>query len=211
MSSCATSTSNNIAPISEENQTIDVDLTDFTYGTTKRVQIFEDLDDTNESDNLELEKTLATSSTEMETKVEQDFFELGKKAPTFSIKYIFPIENVTRLSSIFGKRHGKMHLGIDIPGKTGTPIVSVNDGIVVFSGVKSGYGNIVILKHLNNIFSIYAHAKKTIVQKGDLIKKAQTIAYVGSTGRSTGPHLHFEIREGQKAIDPLIFYKKNGL
>jgi murein DD-endopeptidase MepM/ murein hydrolase activator NlpD len=185
-----------------------IDLSAIETGDIKRVQIYDVYDETTEAENLEIESTIDSSYKEIATSAEKDFFSLGKNAPKLTSKFIYPIENMHRLTSYFGMRHGKMHLGIDIPAKPGSPIHAVNDGMVVFSGIKTGYGNIVILKHLNEIFSVYAHAKKLLVKKGDLIKKEQIIATVGSTGRATGPHLHFEIREGKKAIDPLLFFKK---
>jgi murein DD-endopeptidase MepM/ murein hydrolase activator NlpD len=191
-----------------EEQEFDIDLTQISVGDVKHVQSFDVYDETTEAENKEIEATIDNSFKEIATTQEKEFFELGKKAPKINLKYMFPIENTTRLSSKFGMRHGKMHLGVDIPGKPGTAILAANDGVVVFSGIKSGYGNIIILKHLNDIFSIYAHAKKLVAKKGDLIKKGQLIATVGTTGHTTGPHLHFEIRDGKKAIDPLKFFQK---
>lgn len=189
-------------------QEFDIDLSSISTGDVKRVQIYDIYDETTEAENLEIELTIDNSYKEIATDAEKNFFELGKKAPKINLQYIYPMKDMHRLTSRFGMRHGKMHLGIDIPGKPGTSILAINDGVVVFSGVKTGYGNIVILKHLDEIFSIYAHAKTILAKKGDLIKKEQIIATVGSTGRATGPHLHFEIREGKKAVDPLLFYKK---
>lgn len=105
-----------------------------------------------------------------------------------------------RRHPITGRR--SMHKGIDIAGKLGASIVSTADGIVVFSGRKSGYGNIVEVRHANGLETRYAHNQRNLVQEGDLVRKGQVIAKLGSTGRSTGPHVHFEVRRNGKAVDP---------
>ena len=118
-------------------------------------------------------------------------------------KFIWPVDGTLR--SQFGIRDGRRHDGIDISAPSGTPIYAANDGKVVFSSRMSGYGNTVILRHDDKFFSIYAHNSKNLAKKGKNVKKGDLIAHVGSTGRSTGPHLHFEIRHGQKARNPLFF------
>jgi murein DD-endopeptidase MepM/ murein hydrolase activator NlpD len=104
-------------------------------------------------------------------------------------------------------RNKKMHKGIDIPADKNTKVLASNDGIVSFSGKKKGYGNVIILKHDNNIFSIYAHNSKNLIVNNKMVKKGDVIGLVGSTGKSTGNHLHFEIRQGTKPIDPIAFLK----
>ena len=95
---------------------------------------------------------------------------------------------------------------IDIGVKRGTPVVAAADGKVVFSdwGPK-GYGLMVIVKHPNHLTTVYAHNSKNWVKKNDRVKKGQRIASVGSTGRSTGPHLHFEVRNDTHPRNPLKF------
>lgn len=88
------------------------------------------------------------------------------------------------------------HTGVDIAGPIGTPIYAADDGIVELAGWSGGYGNAVIINHGNGLWTRYGHASKLFVKKGDQVKKGQTIMATGSTGRSTGPHLHFEVMSG---------------
>jgi len=118
-------------------------------------------------------------------------------------RFIWPVDG--KVMSGFGIRNGRRHDGIDISAKSGTHIVAAATGQVAFSGRLSGYGNMVIIKHADNFFSIYAHNSKNLVKKGKKVKQGDLIAYVGQTGRATGPHLHFEIRNRQKARNPLFF------
>ncbi len=128
-------------------------------------------------------------------------------APKGSMKgFLWPVPTVARISSYYGKRWGRAHEGIDIPAVTGTRIVSTADGIVVYAGSEmGGYGKIIVVGHANGYFSVYAHAHRFFVRKGQRVLKGQTIAQVGSTGRSTGPHLHFEVRYGGSSYNPLHF------
>jgi murein DD-endopeptidase MepM/ murein hydrolase activator NlpD len=79
------------------------------------------------------------------------------------------------------------------------------DGLVIFSGRKSGYGNIVEIRHPNGLETRYAHNQRNLVSEGDLVRKGQTIARLGSTGRSTGPHVHFEVRKNGEAVNPMRY------
>jgi murein DD-endopeptidase MepM/ murein hydrolase activator NlpD len=118
-----------------------------------------------------------------------------------------PVEG--RISSHFGERrdpvHGRSrhHAGIDIAVERGTPIAAAGPGTVVFAGRRGGYGNLVEIKHQDGRLTRYAHAERILVSPGDVVRAGQTIATVGSTGRSTGPHLHFEVSDGGAAVDPL--------
>lgn len=106
-----------------------------------------------------------------------------------------------RIHPITGKR--KMHTGIDIGGNpTGTPVLASADGIVITSGWISGYGYTVIVDHGNNVSTLYAHNSKLVAKVGQVVERGQTIAKVGSTGNSTGPHIHFEVRVNGKTTDP---------
>lgn len=119
------------------------------------------------------------------------------------------------ITSDFGPRidpiHGapKEHSGIDIAANQGEEIYAVQDGRVVFAGTKGGYGKTVEIKHKDGSISRYAHAERLHVRVGDRIEAGECIADVGSTGRSTGAHLHFEIRKYGKAVDPLEYLKHN--
>lgn len=112
------------------------------------------------------------------------------------------------VSSGFGMRHGRRHDGIDIRSPRGTPIRAAQEGTVVYSRRMRGYGNLILLKHSDNFFTVYAHNSVNLVKNGTRVKRGQVIAKVGSTGRATGPHLHFEVREGSKARNPLFFLPK---
>ena len=98
-----------------------------------------------------------------------------------------------------------MHHGIDIAAQRGTSIYPLGRGEVVFSGRKSGYGNMIEILHGDAIVSRYAHIKKSLVKKGQIVIKRDIIALVGNTGRSTGPHLHLEIAINGETVDPEIF------
>ncbi len=115
-----------------------------------------------------------------------------------------PIRGI--LTSTFGEqRSGYNHKGIDLAADTGTKIQAALDGTVSFSGVAEGYGNVVIIDHSNNLQTVYAHCSKLKVSTGNQVLRGQVIAEVGSTGDSTGPHLHFEIRVDGMPINPLGF------
>jgi len=118
-------------------------------------------------------------------------------------KWIWPLHG--QLSSHFGIRERKHHDGIDILAKKGTPIRSVKDGVVVFSGRQRGYGNIILIRHSGEIYTAYAHNDRNLVRKGSQVSKGQIIASVGKSGRATTPHLHFEVRRKAKAVNPLAY------
>ncbi|MDD3464714.1 MAG: LysM peptidoglycan-binding domain-containing M23 family metallopeptidase [Candidatus Cloacimonetes bacterium] len=107
-----------------------------------------------------------------------------------------------RVTSEFGMRRGRPHKGIDIANKSGTPIYAVLDGVVVYSGTQRGYGNVVLIEHPNFVMTVYAHNEKNLVNVGDHVSQGQQIARMGSTGNSTGPHLHFEYRVKGTALNP---------
>jgi murein DD-endopeptidase MepM/ murein hydrolase activator NlpD len=117
------------------------------------------------------------------------------------------------LSSIYGKRSdpftGKQefHRGLDFAGKKGSEVVAVGDGVVVWSGKRSGYGNLVEINHGNGYVTRYGHNEKNLVKVGETVKKGQQIALMGSTGRSTGPHVHFEVLHDGKTVNPSRFIK----
>ncbi|MBQ3114589.1 MAG: peptidoglycan DD-metalloendopeptidase family protein [Clostridia bacterium] len=113
------------------------------------------------------------------------------------------------LSSRYGTRWNRQHQGIDISASAGTNIVAADDGVVEFSGWEGGYGNLVKLSHGNGYTTYYGHCSKLLVKKGQIVEKGQVIAKVGSTGRSTGPHLHFEVRLNNIPQNPLEFISSN--
>lgn len=126
-------------------------------------------------------------------------------------EFIWPVPASYEISSPYGSRWGKEHSGIDIRANSGSHIFAANDGVVVYSGDDySGYGNIIVVAHRYGFFSIYAHNKKNMVSEGDQVVRGQVIGQVGSTGRSTGPHLHFEIRKDSEPIDPVHLVRVPG-
>jgi murein DD-endopeptidase MepM/ murein hydrolase activator NlpD len=116
-----------------------------------------------------------------------------------------------KLTSKFGRRWGKMHKGIDIAGPTGTPIHAAADGIVVKAGWSSGgYGNLVEIRHADGTITRYGHNSRLSVAAGQTIRQGQQVAEMGSTGHSTGSHLHFEIRPGgTDAVNPIAHLPSN--
>jgi murein DD-endopeptidase MepM/ murein hydrolase activator NlpD len=119
------------------------------------------------------------------------------------LKFLWPVRG--RLSSSFGMRRGRPHEGVDIAAQKGTPIFAAESGRVIYSGRMSGYGKVVIVKHAGRYRSVYAHASRLLVRKGEFVERGQKVAEVGSTGRSTGPHLHFEIRRSETPQNPLAY------
>jgi murein DD-endopeptidase MepM/ murein hydrolase activator NlpD len=117
-----------------------------------------------------------------------------------------------RISSSYGMRvHPiahvyKMHTGTDYSMGYGTPIHAAADGIVIAARSMGGYGNVVIIDHGSSISTLYGHCSSLSVSDGQSVKSGQVVAYVGSTGYSTGPHLHFEVRKNGKPIDPMSFH-----
>ncbi len=100
------------------------------------------------------------------------------------------------------------HLGLDIAAPSGSLIVSALDGVVVYAGWLGSYGNCVMVQHGNGITTVYGHGQKVLTERGKEVKQGEPIMEVGSTGNSTGPHCHFEVRIDGKTTDPLQFVKK---
>ena len=125
-----------------------------------------------------------------------------------------PVE-FSRISSGFSMRFHpilqkwRAHLGTDFAATTGTPARTVGDGVVEFSGVQNGYGNVVFVKHRNGNETVYAHLSKLMVQRGQSVSQGQTIGLVGATGWATGPHLHFEFRVNGTQQDPMIIARQS--
>jgi len=115
------------------------------------------------------------------------------------------------LSSSFGYRNSpftgkkEFHKGIDISTRTGAPIVASADGVVSFTGWDGGYGRVVVIKHGQGFKTKYAHLKKSIVKTGQHVKRGETVGLVGSSGRSTGPHLHYEVHLNGVAVNPIRY------
>ena len=108
-----------------------------------------------------------------------------------------------RTHPIFGD--ARYHSGLDIAADYGDTVVAADDGVVAFAGWLGGYGNAVIIEHGNGISTLYGHNSQLIVSEGQSVRKGQPISYIGSTGYSTGPHLHFEVRINGQETDPLAY------
>ena len=128
------------------------------------------------------------------------------------ISILPPIKNMEkiRVSSFYGLRnhpilhYQKLHKGIDFAVSKGTKIYAVEDGTVIFSEKSGGYGNLIKIDHGEGYMSAYAHLNSFVVESGDVVSKGTLIAYSGNTGRSTGPHLHFEMRKYGNPINPVF-------
>lgn len=122
--------------------------------------------------------------------------------------FIWPLRNDRTVTSNYGTRWGRLHAGIDVGTPVGTPVYVANAGVVVLSSYnEGGYGNYIIVDHGGGKTTVYGHLSERIANVGDVVEKDQLIAKSGNTGRTTGPHLHFEIRINGTAVDPLNYVK----
>jgi len=126
----------------------------------------------------------------------------AQKAP-----FAIPIKDSFRFTSGFGMRWGRMHNGTDFAAPYGTDIHATADGVVIHAGWLSGYGKLVKIQHEFGIETRYAHLSNIRVKKGQRVSRGQHIGDMGNTGRSTGTHLHYEVRVGGKAVNPMIYIK----
>lgn len=108
-----------------------------------------------------------------------------------------------RIDPISGKR--SMHTGLDFAGKPGSEIVTVASGVVTWTGRDGDYGNTVEISHGDDYVTRYAHNKEILVQPGDVVRKGETIALMGSSGRATGNHLHYEVYKNGRSVDPASY------
>lgn len=150
----------------------------------------------------------------------------GKKKITYTkrvavsnkkARFGMPLRNVRITSSFSYRRYHPIlkryrpHHGTDFGARRGTPLLAVNSGKVSFSGWMGGYGKVVKIKHGGGYESLYAHQSRTRVKRGQKVKKGQVIGYVGSTGRSTGPHLHFGLKRNGRWINPMKVLRKKSI
>jgi murein DD-endopeptidase MepM/ murein hydrolase activator NlpD len=121
-----------------------------------------------------------------------------------SRQFAWPVSD-GMVSSGFGVRNGAMHQGIDIAAPPGTPVHAADGGTVIFSGALHGYGNVVIISHDDDYATVYAHNQVNLVPEGARVVRGQTIARIGTSGRTTGANLHFEVRYKNVAHNPLAY------
>ena len=166
-----------------------------------------------EKDAVEYEKAL--DELEKESKaLEEELKKLAESAVKGSGTLRWPTPGYTRITSPFGYRihpitnKNSMHTGIDIAVPYGKSIYAADSGTVVYSGSYGGYGLVVIINHGNGISTLYAHNSKLLVKEGQGVAKGQSISLCGTTGLSTGPHLHFEVRLDGKPVNPLSYVSK---
>lgn len=130
-------------------------------------------------------------------------------------KMAWPVPGYSRTSSPYGYRihpifkTKKLHTGLDIPAPTGTPITAASDGTVIYADWLGGYGKAIMVDHGGGIVTLYAHNSSLTASVGKKVKRGDTIAKAGSTGNSTGPHCHFEVRKNGAYVDPLPWLKGN--
>lgn len=126
----------------------------------------------------------------------------GERLEFIRTRFIWPLGG--RVTSPFGIRAGRKHDGVDIAAPAGTEIIAADHGKVVYAKRLRGYGNLILVKHSGNFFTAYAHNQVNLVREGQKVNQGAVIARVGTSGRAHGPHLHFEIRQGKKARNPLF-------
>ena len=124
-----------------------------------------------------------------------------------NIPSLAPVEGFIskRMESVFSNVNN-LHGGIDIVASEGTPIRATSSGVVVFSGWTYEMGNLIVIYHGDDYITHYGHNQQNIISRLDIVKKGDVVGYVGNTGISSGPHLHFELWKGDKSIDPLIYF-----
>ena len=118
-----------------------------------------------------------------------------------------PVKSAFRFTSGYGQRWGRAHQGIDMAGPVGTPIFATGDGVVTYAGWQRGYGNLIKIQHELGTETRYGHLSKIRVKVGQKVSRNSLIGDMGNTGRSTGPHLHYEVRVDGKAVNPMSFIK----
>lgn len=124
-----------------------------------------------------------------------------------SVPLAMPVQDAFRYTSPFGPRWGRMHKGVDMAGPVGTPVYATADGVVTFAGWQNGYGRIVIVQHPFGLETRYPHLNATRVKVGQTVARGDRVGDMGNSGRSTGPHLHYEVRVNGEAVDPMRYIR----
>jgi murein DD-endopeptidase MepM/ murein hydrolase activator NlpD len=124
--------------------------------------------------------------------------------------YLLPLDDYD-FTSAYGVRFGKLHAGIDLAAPDGTPYKAVHGGTVTAAGYAGGYGYSITIRQDDGTEMIYAHSRRTLVNKGDVVKAGQVIGEVGNTGYSYGTHLHLEVHVNGTPVDPITFLEERGV
>ncbi|MFC7534826.1 M23 family metallopeptidase [Actinoplanes sp. GCM10030250] len=135
-----------------------------------------------------------------------------KERPVPVAEWVHPL-SAAQVTSCFGQRWGRLHAGVDLAAPHGSPIVAAGAGVVVTAGPNGGYGNAVLIDHGNGYLTNYGHMSKIVVEPGQKVTAGQHIGDEGSTGHSTGPHLHFEVHQGffQNPLEPTAWMHEHGV
>ncbi len=210
---------NNIYRLYFEANPIPMEQRKAGFGGVNRYKYLEDyqnsdmlIDVTKKMDVLSKELAIQSKSLDEIVKMAKD-----KEEMLASIPAIMPVakENLTRMASGYGMRMHpilkirKMHEGMDFTAKKGTPIYASGNGKVVRAGRSATYGNVVYIDHGYGYETRYAHMSKIATRKGNKVKRGDLIGYVGNTGRSVGPHLHYEVHYKGKPVNPIGYYYGN--
>lgn len=162
-------------------------------------QILEQLDQLSDKIRDREQKLLMLNNLVLQQSIDEEVIPLGRPI----IKGWISSRYGTRNDPFTGKPD--FHKGIDLAGKDGSPVIAVATGVVMWSDKRYGYGDMVEINHGNGFITRYGHNKELLVDVGDKVERGDTIALMGSSGRSTGPHVHFEVIRNGKAIDPMRF------
>jgi murein DD-endopeptidase MepM/ murein hydrolase activator NlpD len=120
-----------------------------------------------------------------------------------ALRFEWPVRG--RITSRFGWRRSRMHEGVDIAARSGTPVRAAEAGRVIYASRLGGYGKVVVVRHDGPYETVYAHNRRFRVKKGARVRKGEVLAEVGETGNASAPHLHFEVRRNDDPRDPLLF------
>ncbi len=188
-------------------------------GTQRKISYYEEIarmTNNQLSADLSLKVDILEKEIYVQTKSYDDIIEMAKKQEIRmeNIPAIQPVLNkdLTRVASGYGMRIDpvyhvrKFHQGMDFTAPTGTEVFATGNAKVKFSGWKQGYGNTIILDHGFGYETVYAHLYKSLVRKGQKVRRSDIIGLVGNTGKSTGPHLHYEVRLNGRPVDPRNYY-----
>lgn len=199
---------------SEDKKELEVVTVSFVpqeYETSEKDEISSEIIALEENKNI-LDKELQDAIIEgvqLEKTIEEEVKSKLKSEDIEFITGIWPLNDYKNISSGYGYRIHPItnvksfHKGIDIPAPQDTDVLATDDGIVSFSGYQNGYGNVVKIKHFDGKTTVYAHNNSNVVKEGDIVKQGDIISKVGTTGNSTGNHVHFEIIVNGKNINPI--------